>query len=147
MEGKHNTRVDPHDEPRMHQLVVAVKRRAPLDALVLLERESDEVIADVLEQLHPDLAVRILSHMELERSALLLPSIEDKIGEQWSVNLGYPEDSIGRMMEPPLEAFPPTMRVSELTDMLRDIARDRQVVYALVVEDDMTLVGLVAMRE
>ncbi len=29
MEGKHNTRVDPHDEPRMHQLVVAVKRRAP----------------------------------------------------------------------------------------------------------------------
>lgn len=147
MEGKHNSRVDPHDEPRMHQLVVAVKRRAPLDALVLLERESDEVVADVLEQLHPDLAVRILSHMELERSALLLPSIEDKIGEQWSVNLGYPEDSIGRMMEPPLEAFPPTMRVSELTDMLRDIARDRQVVYAFVVEDDMTLIGLVAMRD
>jgi len=122
MEGKHNTRVDPHDEPRMHQLVVAVKRRAPLDALVLLERESDEVVADVLELLHPDLAVRILSHMELERSALLSPSIEDKIGEQWSVNLGYPEDSIGRMMEPPLEAFPPAMRVSELTDILRDIA-------------------------
>jgi magnesium transporter len=147
MEERQHTRVDPHDEPRMHQLVVAVKRRAPLDALVLLDRESDEVIADVLEQLHPDLAVRILSHMESERSALLLPSIEDKIGEQWSVNLGYPEDSIGRMMEPPLEAFPPTMRVHELTDILRDIARDRQVVYAFVVEQDMTLVGLVAMRD
>jgi len=147
MEEKQNTRVNPQDEPRMHQLVVAVKRRAPLDALVLLDRESDEVIADVLEQLHPDLAVRILSHMDSDRSALLLPSIEDRIGEQWSVNLGYPEDSIGRMMEPPLEAFPPTMRVQELTDVLRDIARDRQVVYAFIVEQDMTLVGLVAMRD
>ena len=147
MEGDDHVSVDPQDEQRMHQLVVAVKRRAPLDAVVLLEREADEVIADVLEQLNPDLAVRILSHMDLKRSELLSASIEDRIGEQWSVNLSYAEDSIGRMMEPPLEAFPPTMRVSELTELLRDSATDRQVVYAFVVEDDMTLIGLVAMRD
>jgi magnesium transporter len=147
MEREEHVAIDPLDEQRMHQLVVAVKRRAPLDAVILLERESDDVIADLLERLSPDLAVRILSHMDIERSKLLSPSIEHKIGEQWSVNLGYPEDSIGRMMEPPLEAFPPTLRVKELTEILRDITRDRQVVYAFVVEDDMTLVGLVAMRD
>ena len=147
MDSKEHIGIDPQDEQRMRQLIVAVTRRAPLDAVVLLERESDEVMAQVLEQIKPDLAVRILSQMDSKRSRDLLPSIKDRIGDQWTVNMRYEEDTIGRIMEPPLEAFPRSMRVSELIDFIRENAAERQVVYAYVVEDDMSLIGLVAMRD
>ena len=147
METKEHKGINPRDEQRMRQLVVAVMRRAPLDAVVLLERESDEVMVLVLEQLNPDLAVRILSQMDSKRSELLMPSIKDRIGEQWTVNMSYDEDTIGRIMEPPLEAFPKSMQVRELVEIMRETAAERQVVYAFVVEDDMTLIGLVAMRD
>ncbi|MFT5221413.1 MAG: magnesium transporter [Planctomycetota bacterium] len=146
MQKKHIP-LDPQDLPGIQQLAIAVMRRAPLDALTLLEGESDEVIADVLEALSPDLAVRILSHMDEKRSEILSPQIEKQIGEQWSVNLGYDEDSIGRIMEPPLDAFKETMTVAELVESMRETATTRQIVYAFVVEDDMTLIGLVVLRD
>ena len=132
---------------RIQQLSVAVMRRAPLDALVLLERQSDAVIAKVLEKLSPDLAVRILSHMDEKKAALLSPQIHEQIGEQWSVNLSYAEDSVGRIMEAPLDAFPKTMKVAELIEALRQTAATRQIIYAFVVETDMTLLGLVVLRD
>lgn len=147
MEAKSHQRIDPNNEERMNQLVVTVTRRAPLDALVLLNRESDEVIVQVLDQLSPEIALQILSHMDEKQSEHLLPSIKHKLGEQWSVNMSYAEDSIGRIMQPPLEAFPKTMRVDELIEILRVTTTERLVVYAFVVEDDMTLIGLVAMRD
>lgn len=141
------TPIDPTDKNRMHQLTVAVMRRAPLDALVLLERQSDEVIIQVLEQIGADLAVRILSHMDEKKAAELSPNISQLIGEQWSVNLGYDEDSIGRIMEPPRDAFDKSMKVGELVEAIRETANTRQIVYAFVVEDDMTLIGLVVLRD
>jgi magnesium transporter len=129
------------------QLTQSVIRRAPLDALSLLERESDATLVQVLEQLDPDLAVRILSHMDEEKAALLAPSIHQKIGEQWAVNLRYDESSVGRIMQPPTDAFPGSMTVSDLIESLRETATTRQIVYAFVVEDDMRLIGLVVLRD
>ena len=49
------------DEARLIQIIHSVRRRAPLDAVVLLERESDKTVAAVLQRLDYDLAVRLLS--------------------------------------------------------------------------------------
>jgi magnesium transporter len=137
----------PVDEKRVRQLVHAVNRRAPLDAVQLLERESSELVADVLEQLEPTLAMRILAHMDPKYSELLTPVIEDRVGEQWSVNQSYPEDSIGRLMEPPIEAFRTDMLVKDVVDALRESSVGRQIVYAYAVDKEMKLMGVIVMRD
>ncbi len=140
-------RIDPADPEQLERLATTVMQRAPLDALLLLERETDESIAAILERVRPDFAVRILSHMDPKRAAKLSPKIHQQIGEQWSVNLGYDENSIGRIMEPPADAFPGSMTVAELIGALRKSAIRRQVVYAFVVDEDHRLIGLVVLRD
>jgi magnesium transporter len=137
----------PIDEKRVQQLVHAVNRRAPLDAVQLLERESDDLVAVVLEQLEPTLAMRILAHMDFKRSETLTPIIHDQVGEQWSVNQSYPDDSIGRIMEPPIEAFRSDMLVKDVVDKLRETSIDRQIVYAYAVDKEMKLMGVIVMRD
>ncbi|NOG61226.1 MAG: magnesium transporter [Proteobacteria bacterium] len=135
------------DERRVQQLVYAVNRRAPLDAVQLLERESDELVASVLEQLESTLAMRILANMDLKRAEMLTPIIQDRVGEQWLVNQSYPEDSIGRIMEPPIEAFRVDMLVKDVVNVLRESSVDRQIVYAYAVDKEMKLMGVIVMRD
>lgn len=137
----------PASEARLRQLMLAVTRRAPMDAVILLQRESDETVTALLERLDPALAVRLLASMDTRRSEKLMPDLRTRVGEQWSVNLGYSEDSIGRLMEPPLEAFHESMLVGEVIEALRKTADERQVVYAFAVDDDSRLVGVVVMRD
>ncbi len=140
-------RIELADAAALERLVQAVMQRAPLDALLLLERQTDDVVAAVLEKVRPDFAVRILSHMDAKRAAKLSPKIHRQIGEQWSVNLGYDENSVGRIMEPPADAFPGSMTVAELIDALRKTAVSRQVVYAFVIDEDHRLIGLIVLRD
>lgn len=137
----------PIDEKRLQQLIHAVQRRAPMDAVLLLEREPDGMVADVLERLEPTLAMRILTNMDTDHSEKLMPYIEDQIGEQWSVNLSYPEDSLGRLMEPPIESFPATMLVKDVIDELREASVDRQIIYAFAVDEEKKLLGVIVMRD
>jgi len=141
------TPTDPVNENRLSQLANSIERRAPLDALALLERESDDIVVQVLQRIRPELALRILSHMSERRAAELSPRIGEQIGEQWSVNLGYDENCVGRIMQPPVDAFPAAMQVAELIETLRRVPAGRHIVYAFVVEDDMTLLGPVVLRD
>ncbi|MFT5426586.1 MAG: magnesium transporter [Gammaproteobacteria bacterium] len=145
--NEENKQAVPIDEKRVQQLVHAVNRRAPLDAVLLLERESDDLVASVLEQLESALAMRILAHMDLKRSEMLAPIIQDRVGEQWLVNQSYSEDSVGRIMEPPIEAFQADMLVKDVVDTLRESSVDRQIVYAYAVDKEMKLLGVVVMRD
>ena len=148
MTEKTETAIDTQvDENRIQQLLHSVTRRAPLDAVVLLERESDAVVADVLERLEPTLAVRILSNMDNERVESLSLHIEDTLAEHWSVNQGYPEDSIGRIMEPPIETFPETMLVKDVIDALSKASVDRQIIYGYAIDGENRLVGVIVMRD
>ena len=49
------------DERRLHELVHAIRRRAPLDAVVLLERENNPTVAAVLQKLDYELAASALT--------------------------------------------------------------------------------------
>ena len=139
--------IGPEEDKRLAQLASSVERRAPLDALRLLDGESDETLVQVLQRIQPDFAVRILSQMNQARAVELSPRIREKIGAQWSVNLGYEEDSVGRIMQPPADAFPVSMQVADLIEALRRISASRQVVYAFVVDSDNKLVGLIVLRD
>ena len=135
------------DEHRVQQLVHSVRRRAPLDAVVLLEREHDEMVAAVLQQIDYELAVRLLSHLPTERAEMLFGNLDATIGDQWSLNLKYDEDSVGRLMEPLPPTFASDCKVSEVVEKLRVIAQKRNIIYAFAVGEGMKLEGVIVMRD
>lgn len=60
---------------------------------------------------------------------------------------GFPEDSIGRMMEPPLAVFFPQQSVGEAIDAIRELVKSQFITYAWILEADGKLVGVVTMRD
>lgn len=137
----------PVDERRLHQLVHSVRRRAPLDAVVLLERENDATVAAVLKRLDYDLAVRLLSLLPAQRAEGLFANLDATIGEQWSLNLNYADDSVGRLMEPLPPTFSMDSRVADVVEELRAIAQKSNIIYAFAVSEGMKLEGVIVMRD
>ncbi len=135
------------DVNRLEQLVHSVRRRAPMDAVVLLEREDNDTIAGVLERLDSELAMRLLSQLPAARTEELVSKIQAPMGEQWSLNLHYDEDSVGRLMEPLPPTFASSSRVEDVIEILRTVAREQNIVYAFAVSEDMKLEGVVVMRD
>ena len=135
------------DEKRVLEIVHSVRRRAPLDAVVLLERENDSTVGAVLQRLDYELAVRLLSHMPTERAEGLFASLDATIGDQWSLNLNYEEDSVGRLMEPLPPTFASNSKVEEVVEKLRVIAQKRNIIYAFAVGEGMKLEGVIVMRD
>ncbi len=138
------------DEGRLRQLAVSVSRRAPLDAVALLEREPDAVVANVLERIELVLALRVLALLPEERQhsiASLFDSDLGGLGETWSQNMDFPEDSVGRLIEPVTDTFRPEARIGDVIEALRPIAIVQQLVYAYVTDEAEKLVGVVTMRE
>ena len=139
---------EPVDENRLKQLVHSVRRRAPLDAVVLLERENNATIAEILQRLDNELAMRLLSHLPSARTELLVSDMEDAtIGAQWSVNLNYDEDSVGRLMEPLPPTFASSSKVADVVEIIRVVAQKKNIIYAFAVSEDMKLEGVVVMRD
>ena len=132
---------------QVETLVVAAKKRAPLDAVNLLEKESDEVVSEVLNRLPFSLALRILSDFPEERSQEIALIGSSEVGQQWTSNHAYPEDSIGRLMEKPVAVFNRDTTVRQAIDEVRRIVVDTLITYAYVVEANNHLCGVVVMRD
>ncbi len=61
---------------------------------------------------------------------------------------GYPEESIGRLMEEPIAVFLPTLTVGEATEIVRELAKSpRLFTYGYIVDITGQLVGVVTMRD
>ena len=116
------------DENRLNQLVHSVRRRAPLDAVVLLERENNATVVAVLQRLDYELAMRLLSHLPTQRAESLFSNLDATRGDQWSLNLNYEEDSVGRLMEPLPPTFASSSTVEEVVEKIRSIAQKRNII-------------------
>jgi magnesium transporter len=134
-------------ENRLDQLAVAVSRRAPLDGVELLNRESEADVTAVLEKLEVTHALRVLACLPKERAEKLAPLFETGLGELWSQNMLFPENAVGRLIEPITSTLNRSDTVSEAIEILRPHAQQHQLAYAYVVDDAQRMVGLVTMRE
>lgn len=128
-------------------LVVAARKRAPLDAVSLLQKESDEIVSEVLNRLPFSLALRILSDFPEERSQQISLVASSEVGQQWAANQAWPEDSIGRLMERPIAVFDRNTTVRQTIEEIRKIVVDTLITYAYVVDTDGRLRGVVVMRD
>lgn len=134
-------------EQRLEHLVLEAQRRAPLDVAQLLTPESDETVGAVLKHLQPTAAYRILMRFPEGRRHHIVQFAGDHVGEPWSVAQQFPEDSVGRLMEPVVAVFAPDLRVSDAVAKIREWVHDTLITYGYVIDEQEHLLGVLTMRD
>ncbi len=120
---------------------------APQQAIARLEVLPSHVIASVLAALSPALSEDLLLAMSDELRQQVLAAFPATTRQQWNANLAFPEDSIGRLMEPAHVVFRPELTVSETVERIRKLSRSILVTYGFIVDRAGRLIGVVAMRD
>lgn len=128
-------------------LVHEILRRGQQEAANLLADESEQTIATVLTLLPTAKAVALLPRFDAARRAAILKAVTPDQREQWLHNQQYPEGSVGRLMEPAVATFAPTMTVREAVERLRDMVKQAFISYGYVVDEHRRLTGVLVMRE
>jgi magnesium transporter len=59
----------------------------------------------------------------------------------------YPENTVGRFMEPPIAVFPPHLTVGEATERVRELAPTRLFTYGYITDPNGVLLGVITMRD
>ncbi len=129
------------------KLSEAIAKRGEREAAELLTHESDPTIASVLAEQNPGTADAILWAFSDPRRQSVLEAAPPEYREQWQRNHAYAEDSIGRLMDPPLALIHPTQTVREIVEWLRPIVKKALVTYGWVVDANGVLVGVLVFRE
>src|SRR6185436_12615316 len=96
---------------------------------------------------NPSSADALLWALPSPRRASVLQAAAPEYREQWLRNHAYPEDSIGRLMDPPLAVIHPEQSVREIVEWLRPIVKKALVTYGWVVDAAGVLVGVLVFRE
>jgi magnesium transporter len=125
----------------------AIAKRGEHEAAELLTRESDPLIASVLAEQNPGTADAILWAMPERRRMSVLDAAPPEYREQWQRNHAYPDDSIGRLMDPPIAVIHPGQSVREIVEWLRPIVKKALITYGWVVDERGVLVGVLVFRE
>ncbi len=137
----------PSTEQRIQHLILDAQRRAPLDVAQLLMSESDETVGAVLKHLQPPSAYRILMRFPEGRRHHIVQFAGDHVGAPWSFAQQFPEDSVGRLMEPVVAVFGPDLTVAEAVAKIRDWVHDTLITYGYVIDPEEHLLGVLTMRE
>ncbi len=134
-------------EEHLDHLLLEAQRRAPLDVAQILLEESDETVGAVLRQLHSAPAYRILLRFPKERRHNIVPLAGDHVGDPWKEAQNYPDDSVGRLMEPAIAKVKPDDTVATAIEKLREWVHEALITYAYVVDDSDHLLGVLVMRD
>jgi len=137
----------PRKSSDLQKLLPSVIACAPKDALTLLEGHPDDFVVGMLELLNPAVTQDVLALFPSTRRQKLLAAATPAVRKQWMRNEGYAEETVGRMMEPPLAVFRPELTIAEATEELRELVARAFITYVFVVDETERLLGVVAMRE
>jgi magnesium transporter len=135
------------DAPRTVALSEEIRALAPSEGADRLLRESDETAARALALLNPAQATDLLEKLSPERRDRLIAAAPDGRGEQWRIDLQYPDTSVGRLMEKPAGVFRQETTVAQAVERLRELVQRTFITYVFVTDADGHLVGVLAFRE
>ena len=126
------------DELRAMDDVEAARTLGPL---------PDALVIDVLQRMNPAVVADIIPELEDEQRARLVATGPRAVTRQWALNLAHPEETIGRLMEPPTAVFGPDQTVAEVTARVRELAKKIFITYCFVTDDEGRLIGVVTWRD
>ncbi len=121
--------------------------RGVREAVELLEHEPDQAVADALADFYPDLALQILWRLSEAKRRQVFALLPAEKRDQWNLNVDYPEESVGRLMDPPLGVLRPDQTVAEAVAVLRELTGRAMVTYGYVLDDHQRLLGVIVFRE
>ena len=124
-----------------------VKSRSANAAAEKLEGFGGAAIAAALSRLSPAFAQDILEALPKEARERAQGAASAELARQWKINAAYPKESIGRMMEPVVAAYPPEQSVGETVEQLRELVKTTFITYVYVVDAEFRLLGIVTMRD
>lgn len=93
-------------------------------------------VREILEEMEPDDRARLLDELPPSLAKKLLEGLSFKERRLTSILLGYPENSVGRIMSPEFVDLKITMTVSEAIAKLRYSGRGVEAIYLLPVIDE-----------
>lgn len=134
-------------EVDIQELCTQVTEKGPYEASEFLSQFDDKVIVQVFEQLNPYAALDILDDFSPDRRKAILDAASPELAAQWSRNQLYPEQTIGRLMEPPVAAFRPEATVAQAIEKLRALVKMALVTYSYITDATGKLIGVVTMRD
>jgi magnesium transporter len=134
-------------EQHINTLVADVEQNASAQGLQSLMNEPDQTIAEVLLRLSHAQALKILARARKNRKTAILALLPQGPREQWAVNLNFPMNTVGRLMEKPVGLFRPELTVREAVDMLRVMVKEAFITYGYVTDARGTLLGVLVMRD
>jgi magnesium transporter len=119
----------------------------PDQAAKELDANSEAEAASILAMLSPAVAEDVMLAMSDERRRAVFAAAPTFNSQQWTANLTYDADAVGRLMEHPHAVFRPNYTVTETIERIRKLAKNTLVTYGFIVDDQGVLLGIVAMRE
>lgn len=138
---------DPGHEAQIKKLVTEVEQSSPAHAVQLLLEQSDQMIAEVLQALNHSLALKILARFKKDRKKAILAALPPARSEQWAMNLHYPANTVGRLMERPVGQFAPDVTVKQAVEQLRKMVKEAFITYGYVTDAQDKLRGVLVMRD
>lgn len=118
------------------------------EALVkdLLQKESAERIASIIEKAPANDQSDILGALSVERSQSVIDLLKQEEQEELAEIMGYPEDSAGAMMTTDVFTLHEGTTSGNAIKTLQDQEDAEMVFYLYVTDDDDLLVGVVSLR-
>ncbi len=104
-------------------------------------------IAASLAELNPGFTQDILAELPPALAAETLQWVAPEVARLWQRKAAYPDNSVGRLMEPAYAVFRADMTVAETIARLRELVKIAFITYGYVVDDDGQLRGLITMRD
>jgi magnesium transporter len=146
-EGK-NRRRFPRPEPTEAERVASqIIKLGPAEAADQLERIDSNIAVEVLQSINPAQASDIIPELETEHRDLLFAAAPHALTQQWSTNLSFEDDAIGRLLEPVPARFAADETVRGVTVRVRELSKRTLLTYLFVTDAAGLLIGVVTMRD
>ena len=113
----------------------------------LLATLPDSSIATNLQEMGPGRGLAILDRFGPDRRKRIAFAAGQGTSEQWQTSRTWNEGTVGRLMEPLPETFPPIARVDAVLERLRPVASVTLMTYVFVINAQRQLIGVVTFRE
>ncbi|MEO7013467.1 MAG: magnesium transporter [Dokdonella sp.] len=134
----------------MHDQVSLLDELRDLDADAaarVLASLPDNEIATCLQGMGPGRGFAVLDRFGPERRKRIAFAAGQGTSEHWQSSRTWNEGTVGRLMEPLPETFPPIAQVGAVLERLRPVASITLMTYVFVINAQRQLMGVVTFRE
>ena len=125
----------------------AVKSRSATGVAARLKDSPPSAIAATLARFNPGFAQDVLDDLPIDVRNQTVNAASAELARQWQRNAAFPKETIGRMMESVVAAYPPDQTVGDTIEKLRERVKTFFITYVYVVDASEHLLGIVTMRD